>query len=74
MRRVLAVLTLGAAIALATSAAWAGDNTDPGLVPVPVQAPAPVSFDSASPSGVVAGPSTSQPSPYREMRLDNMGR
>ena len=71
MRRALAVLTLGAGLALATLPAWAGDNS--GTPDFPSQ-PTVATPDNVDTSGTVAGPNTEDHGPYFHYRLDNQGQ
>jgi hypothetical protein len=63
----LAVLTLGVALASVAPVAWAGDNVDPSFPSAEV--PAAV-VATASDSGI-AGPSVTASLPYAENRLEN---
>jgi hypothetical protein len=70
MRSVLAVLTLGAALASVAPAAWASDSVDYPSLPSadqPAAAVATVASDSA-----VAGPSGAPSLPYADSRQENM--
>jgi hypothetical protein len=73
MRHILAVLTLGATLALGTSAAFAyGDKVD-YVGPQNQATPAVVAPASTQDSGVIAGPAMSQPW-WTETHYDNFGR
>jgi hypothetical protein len=72
MRRALAVLALGAGLALATLPAWAGENSgSPDFPPLPTVTTTTQNVDT---SGTVAGPSNEDHDPYYNFRLDNMGQ
>ena len=71
MRRALAVLTLGAGLALATLPAWAGENSGSHDFPL---LPTVTTPDNANTSGTVAGPSSEDHGPYFNLRLDNQGQ
>ena len=70
MRRALAVLTLGAGLALATLPAWAGENS--GSPDFPNQPT--VATPNVDTSGTVAGPNTEDHGPNFNYRLDTQGQ
>ncbi|HKV43814.1 MAG TPA: hypothetical protein VJT32_03935 [bacterium] len=74
MRRTLATMTLGVILTLATSTAFANDNTDAGQ-PKPAASPA-IVLPAASNAGTLAGPGPSGQDfgPYHDAHLDNQGQ
>jgi hypothetical protein len=78
MKRMLAMLIVGATIALPAAGAFAGDDSHPDHMD-PWQTPGVVlqtePMTPAAP-GTLAGPDQTQPNygPYHELRLDNMGQ
>jgi hypothetical protein len=71
MRRALAILAMGAGVALATLPAWAGENSGSPDFP---NLPTVVTADNVDTSGTVAGPNSEGNGPYYNFRLDNQGK
>ena len=71
MRRALAVLALGAGLALATLPAWAGENAGSPDYP---NLPTVVTSDNNDMSGTVAGPNSEDHGPYFNYHLENKGQ
>jgi hypothetical protein len=71
MRSVLAVLTLGVALASVAPMAWASDNVDHQAF-TSVDQPAQVAVEASD--SAVAGPSAAPSLPYADLRQENYGR